>query len=207
MKIIGFSALLGGGKDTMSNLVFSRWSKLEPTIILAFADSLKIEVITRDLIPFHNVYIPQGGVERSAEVRRILQLRGTEQGRQRFGENIWVETMAAWIKVHQMRGIKRFIISDVRFSNEIEWIRQQGGHVIRLHAPNRVWSRAMKEAGQNEEIARRLLEHPSEANYHDCEHLWDLILQNDFGQEKQVADDLFHFLSVFELDLDFVNSA
>ena len=186
--LIGLSGGMGSGKDYVAlNFVFKEWSRVEPTMILSFADHFKIDIVTKDKACFEHVFVPDRK-ERPQEVRQLLQRRGTEEGRCRYGPNIWVETMEAWIRVHSARGIKRFIIPEVRFPNEAAWIRKQGGTVVFLSAPQRNWKRALAEADHDETAARKLLSHASETGISSAtpEH-WDRLIGNDFGQEDSCA--------------------
>lgn len=67
-------------------------------------------------------------------VRYIMQTLGTEWGRELIHPDIWVKLAEC---VLFERG-ERMIISDVRFDNEVEFIREHGGvilHVTRTSAP------------------------------------------------------------------------
>lgn len=64
----------------------------------------------------------------SMTAREVLQYFGTEIGRQMYG-NIWTEACIRSIKKSQT-GLA--LIDDVRFSNEVDAIRNEGGKVIRL---------------------------------------------------------------------------
>lgn len=59
------------------------------------------------------------------EIRRLLQLMGTEVGRMLFGENVWVDI--ADDKIAKIPG--DVVITDVRFDNEAEYVRANGGEV------------------------------------------------------------------------------
>lgn len=60
--------------------------------------------------------------------RLALQTLGTEWGR-RLYPNVWVDY--AFSQIEQMSG-DRFCISDVRFQNEVEGIRKNGGAILRI---------------------------------------------------------------------------
>ena len=82
--------------------------------------------------------------------RKLLQLLGTEAGRQIIHPNIWVNALFAdyKYKVNPSYGLtpehpdylKRYmpnwIITDVRFPNEVEAIKDRGGIVIRINRDN-----------------------------------------------------------------------
>jgi hypothetical protein len=61
------------------------------------------------------------------EVRRFLQLLGTEGGRAHLGENVWVD---AAFKDYDP-GVPT-VFTDVRFPNEIQAIRDRGGIIVRI---------------------------------------------------------------------------
>ena len=79
------------------------------TVVLAFADHFKVDCICK-----HNANYDKVFGEKDFETRRLLQLAGTEQGRNKFGYDIWIRTLETWIKILNSRGVERFIISDVR---------------------------------------------------------------------------------------------
>jgi hypothetical protein len=64
--------------------------------------------------------------DRYPEVRRLLQVFGTEVGRTMFGENFWVD-----LTLNDMNSFHT-VISDVRFKNEADEIRKRGGVVWRV---------------------------------------------------------------------------
>jgi hypothetical protein len=67
-------------------------------------------------------------LERKFTPRLALQLMGTEVGRNVFGENIWIHSLENKIKDVS----KHYVVTDVRFQNEIDWIRKQKGILIEI---------------------------------------------------------------------------
>ncbi|QPB12197.1 hypothetical protein [Providencia phage PSTCR5] len=55
--------------------------------------------------------------------RKILEHLGTELGRVRFSEGIWLDLVAA----KYAKSEKGVIITDVRFPNEHDWVKEAGG--------------------------------------------------------------------------------
>jgi hypothetical protein len=74
--------------------------------------------------PGHTCEICQEWERLPVTPRLILQLAGTEAGRNVFGECLWVETVARLI---QNSGHSRWVIPDVRFPNEAEAVLKWGG--------------------------------------------------------------------------------
>lgn len=142
--ILGLSGYAQVGKDTLGaalvrNYGFTRY---------AFADALK-EVVYR-LNPIarseaqedeYGPYVISDRVQdivdtygwemakRVPEIRRLLQVMGTEAGRQVLGENIWVDTVLNQI------GDRDAVITDCRFPNEAQAVKERGGYVLRIVRP------------------------------------------------------------------------
>lgn len=66
------------------------------------------------------------------EVRRYLQVYGTDVCRVRFGDNAWVDHLARRVAED---GTELVAISDVRFNNEAAWVTSQGGIVVSIVRP------------------------------------------------------------------------
>lgn len=64
------------------------------------------------------------------EVRRLQQVYGTEAGRDIHGENCWVDALA-----RTMEPGVNYVVTDVRFPNEVEDIHSLGGKVVRIQRP------------------------------------------------------------------------
>lgn len=68
------------------------------------------------------------------EVRRLLQAFGTEAGRDIHGQDCWVNALFRdnqWV-IAQGNGL---VITDARFENEAEAIRENGGIVVSIERP------------------------------------------------------------------------
>jgi len=59
--------------------------------------------------------------------RMALQTFGTDACRNNLHENIWCESLGT-----RIRGLENVVITDVRFKNEIDYVRQLGGKVVRI---------------------------------------------------------------------------
>jgi hypothetical protein len=136
--IIGLCGYAQSGKDTAADLLAQYGFERR-----AFADALR-EVVYRidPLIPIpadslDGTYRLQHIVDgwgwdfaKTAypEVRRLLQVTGTEAVRQVLGESIWVD--------HIMDGIvgdENIVITDVRYPDEVAAVKEAGGIVVWIH--------------------------------------------------------------------------
>lgn len=157
--IIGLSGYARSGKDTaaeiMADFGFQR---------AAFADHI------RDALYRTNPHISANcrvstmvdafgwdkAKTRFPEIRRLLQVLGTEVGRSIVGPDVWIDSL---FKGFDDGG--QYVISDVRFPNEYDAIKQWGGEVWRIERPATV----------------AVNSHPSEAaldGYH-----FDRVIHND----------------------------
>lgn len=182
MQIIGLLGHQGVGKNYIAEIVLPKILSQKNTVVLAFADHFKIDCISKHNADYNKVY-----GQKDYETRILLQKVGTEEGREVFGYDIWIRTLHNWIKVLHSRGVKRFIISDVRFQNEVEWIKSLNGIIIKINAPNRYQNRLETETGNNIEKINEIKNHPSEVNIDNIE-IYDILVNNDYNDniEKQL---------------------
>jgi hypothetical protein len=177
--IIGIAGKMGCGKDyTCNNLVIPILKYYNHTFLqVSFADQIKINVMTKNQISFDDVYI-----NKTQKTRRLLQLEGTENGRDILGKDIWIRYLENWIKVHESRGIQNFICTDVRFPNEFDYIKDHGGIVLRIDAPERNIKRLLSESRGDTNVLETLKNHRSECDLDNLgDECFDLIIKNDPG--------------------------
>lgn len=139
--IIGLSGYAQSGKDTLGAFLvgdhgFKRY---------AFADALKNVVYTLNPIAVEQEegvsemtlrvqdLVDAGGWEdakKTDEVRRLLQIMGTEAGRQILGDNVWVDAV-----LNQIQEGEDVVITDARFPNEALAVKAAGGYMVRVNRP------------------------------------------------------------------------
>lgn len=134
-KIVGLTGYAQTGKDTIGRILVENRGYTR----LSFADNVREAVYRlnpqlsydRDVWEIQEI-VDEYGWEwvkvNVPEARRLLQVMGTEVGRQMFGENCWVEMVG-----RQADGLDRVVITDVRFENEANYVRSLGGIVVRVH--------------------------------------------------------------------------
>ena len=143
--IIGLLGFAGSGKGTVADILVSKGFKKE-----SFADPVKDAVAAifgweRSLL--------EGDTDESRKFREttdefwtsrfkydvtpryMLQLMGTEVGRDTFNRDIWIHCLEK--KADQN---KNTVIADVRFANECDFIRSKGGLIVRVvRGPEPKW--------------------------------------------------------------------
>lgn len=151
--LVCFVGFAGSGKDTAALALKKTHERM------AFADPIKEMLITGLALQPAEVY-GGTGVDRNAPVswlgkspRELMQTLGTEWGRQRVNEDLWVKVMARRVNWAKQAG-KMVAITDGRMENELAMVRNLGGLVIHIRRGRREgWWRA---------IRRKLFAHPSE---------------------------------------------
>ncbi len=136
--IIGVVGYIGSGKGTVGDILVRDHGYRR----FAFADALKDAVATIFLWPrgllegdsnasrtFRETVDPWWSHKLGYEVtpRLILQKMGTEACRHGIADNIWITALEK--RIH---GYEDVVITDVRFPNEIDFIRSAGGVLIRV---------------------------------------------------------------------------
>jgi hypothetical protein len=131
--IIGLSGYAQSGKDTVAELLclnygYKRMSFAQPMRDAIYTLNPMVEGGNRvaDLVDEYGWDVAKA----NPEVRRLLQVFGTDVGRQQFGENFWVQQ--AFDKLESTK----IVFSDVRFPNEAHEIQQYGGQVWRINRHN-----------------------------------------------------------------------
>ena len=149
MNLLAIAGKAGTGKDTLAGYL-----KELGWVSMAFADPLYDALqamfgITREQMQdraFKERVIPWIG----KSPRELLQTLGTEWGRERVGNELWVNHLAR--RVESARAARTedsfykssfnfitapvgIVITDVRMENEAEWVRSHGGTVLHLTRP------------------------------------------------------------------------
>jgi hypothetical protein len=141
--LVAFSGLKGAGKDTAADVLVSEYGFTR----VAFADAVREMALVIDpWIPYAGEYntLPLSELIADAgwdwakrevpEVRRLLQVIGTEAGRMLFGENVWVELLQRRFP-DLTDPDSLYVITDCRFDNEVDFVRNNGGCLIWIERP------------------------------------------------------------------------
>ena len=141
MKLIALSGYARSGKDEAAKVLVEEFGFTR----IAFADKLRdflyalnpvvgrgSDFSDRPIIYLHDVIDEVGWegykqTEHGTEIRRLLQRLGTEAGRQTLWDTIWID---AALKDLEPEG--KYAITDCRFPNEAQAIRDRGGKIWRV---------------------------------------------------------------------------
>lgn len=184
MKIISICGKAGSGKDYIASNYIIPYIKdvLKCTVVqLSFADQMKINVMTKYDISYEDLY-----EIKTQETRKLLQLEGTELGRNIRGQDIWIKYYNNWIKVLKNRGVDYIITCDLRFQNEFNYLKGKNSIIIKLVAPERHHNRILKESNGNMDIYNQFKNHISECDLDNTsDDSFDLIINNDSNIHEQ----------------------
>ena len=123
--MVGVAGYARSGKDTFAHALvegagFTR---------RALADAIK-----EDVARFLGIAVEE--VERRKDdLRHLLKWYGTEWRRRECGGDYWIDRLERWLRKDSqcnVYSIARIVVPDVRFPNEAEWVRNQGGIVVRV---------------------------------------------------------------------------
>ena len=112
---------------------------------------------------------------KSFSPRLALQLMGTEAGRNVFHTDIWVISL-----LNRSRG-KNVVVTDVRFQNEIKYIQDNGGVIIRVKRGDEPeWYNdllTMNTTDERQQFMNKFGIHPSEWDWVGSE--FDYVIENN----------------------------
>jgi hypothetical protein len=166
-KIIGLLGFIGSGKGTVATHLVEKYHFRQDS----FASSLKDACACLFDWPRH---LLEGDTTESRSWREVpdawwgnrlgienftprlaLQLMGTDVLRDHFHQDLWFNTVENRIRKNPTQSV---VISDVRFPNEIDFIKKQGGTLIRIDrgdAP--VWYETALLANRGNNIAKEIM--------------------------------------------------
>lgn len=145
MHLVALTGKTGVGKDYIASHLCNKY------YIVAFGDLLKEELMHHGW-SFEDLY-----VNRTGGSRQVLRMY-SEQVLKRKDKHYFVKRMEQRLKIAEFHGYTHFLIPDLRFPEELEWILSQKGRVIRVVDPEGNQARK-KQEGRVEEDEKEPLEY------------------------------------------------
>lgn len=177
MVLIGISGKIGAGKDYITSNAVIPILKDSTYLQLSFADQIKINVMSKMNVSYEDVYY-----KKTQESRQLLQQEGSIC--RKDDPDIWIKYFKNWANVHMKRGIQHILISDCRYKNEFDYIKENGGIVIKVVAPDRNNDRLIQEASSSgifdDENFNKIKNHQSECDLDDLsDDNFDIVVDNN----------------------------
>ena len=208
-KIIGISGFINSGKNTVASILTEQYNFRQDSFAASLKDACAVMFDwPRQLL--------EGDTKESREWREqtdtwwaeklnipnfsprlALQLMGTNVIRSNFNEGMWFLTLENRIRKNPDQHV---VISDVRFPNEIKFIQDQGGIMIKVNrGENPVWFDVATKANAGDSSAKLEMS-TTYSDAHFSEWAWvgsncDYVINNNGSLEdlySQVEEVIIH---------------
>lgn len=183
LPIIGIAGKARSGKNTAADLI----SEVYDCVQYSFAAPIKqmVQVGLGLTASQTDGSLKEDGTIYGRTPRQIMQTLGTEWGRQLVNPDIWLITAENWCRAMNAElPDTAIIITDVRFDNEAEWVRKQGGVIIHVRR----------------DTSAKVPEHASEAGV-TVKPGVDFIVDND-GSLADLTDAVLEVVAFIESQRD-----
>lgn len=193
MAIIGISGKMGVGKDTVAELIAKHIKINDEYIVVRpklFALNIKriVEILSGVSLKWKStdnfdmptmdytqeqkeILVP----EYNMTIGNMLQQIGTNIFREHFDKDVWVKSLFSTYGKHEMEN-EIWIITDVRFPNEADFIKELGGTLIRI----------VGDPKKHNVSSTRDPNHPTEIALDDY-NKWNYVIYNN-GSLKDLDD-------------------
>lgn len=146
--LLGITGRANSGKDTVAHYLEAEYG----FVPMAFADPLKEAAAAMFGVPiawFHDRNRKEQVIEQwEMSPRHMAQRLGTEAVRHTFGPDFWIKRWLA--EYREMRASDHVVVTDVRFNNEAQAIRDLGGTVLHISRPGEITLDAAASAHASE---------------------------------------------------------
>lgn len=141
--LIGLHGKPRVGKDTLANHLIAQHK------LLRFGPSVPVKDTTAAMFDIPREYLDDDKMKDEMDpfwgmtYRQMAQKVGKESSRDVFGDDIWLRHVEKKLKeietnpyslkdlnIHQPKRYNGIILADIRYANEIEWVKKHGGDVI-----------------------------------------------------------------------------
>lgn len=133
-QIVGLAGAAGAGKDTAADILcqhgFMRYAFAKPlkAALNAMFGWAGFEWNLREWkeTPLRDI---------GKSPRQMAQTLGTEWGRMLVNQDLWLLLAKREIELVRRMGVCGIVLTDCRFENEAQFVRNMGGKVIRIERP------------------------------------------------------------------------
>jgi hypothetical protein len=192
--IVGVVGFIGSGKNTVGEMLVNEYGFVPKSFAAALKDTVSsifgwqrelLEGDTEESRKFRDTvdawWAEKLGVPLLTP-RYVLQYIGTDVFRNHFHHDIWVFSLLRRIEIES--GGKNVIITDVRFTNEINMVRREEGRIVRVkRGDDPEWFEMARKANSGDGASKVVMQemyphiHASEWGWIGCEI--DHHIEND----------------------------
>ena len=191
--IIGLIGLINSGKGTVATQLVNDYNFRQDSFAASLKDACSVifdwprnmlEVDTKESREWREQVDPWWSEKLNMpnfSPRLVLQVVGTDSLREHFNQDLWFLTLQNRIRKNPSQHV---VISDVRFPNEIKFIQEQNGKLIKINrGPMPVWYETALMANKGNSIAKEVM-NKTYSSAHLSEWAWigtkvDFELNND----------------------------
>jgi hypothetical protein len=191
--IVGLIGYIGSGKGTVANELVQSYGFRQDSFASSLKDACSAifgwprHMLEGDTLESRNWrevvdlwWAEKVGIP-NLTPRLALQVIGTDVLRQHFNPDLWFLTLENRIRQNPAQHV---VISDVRFPNEIEFIKKQGGTLVRIdRGPVPAWQGTAMLANQGNSLAKETMDTVhSSAHYSEwawCGTIPNVVLDNN----------------------------
>ena len=211
--VIGISGRMFSGKNYLLDECLKPWLVQEQgisAVSLSYAKPLKFDVMRERWLSFQSVFREKDTVTREALIDKGLVKRDEDPA-------YWIHQLHLDLLFHLDNGAQVILVTDNRFLNEFRYIRHVfpgRSLLIRVEAPQRVKRKMAMEyvvvqsdgftvdEPKTAGLLEKLWNNPSEIQG-DQYHGWDVVIDNDFGNQENSAGDLQTFVEAHPVSGEF----
>lgn len=189
--IVALSGKIGSGKSFAASYIIKNMPEFSFEEKF-FAYNVKLIASIISGLPMEDMLSEQGknkelALYNNITVGKLQQVIGTDLFRAGFDDMVWVKSLFASYNP----GFDNWVVSDVRFKNEANYVKKMGGLLVRLEGdPDGVRARSTRD-----------MSHPSETDLDDYAD-FDVIVRTVKGTKKmehliEILREMLHNLKLF----------
>lgn len=136
LPVIGIAGPAGSGKNEVADIISRHYDCVQYSFAAPIKQMLQMGLgLTRQDTDGYRKEQPHPLYGKTP--RQLMQTLGTEWGRNMVHPDVWVTATADYCSALHLENQRlAILLTDVRFNNEADWVRNQGGIIIHVERPD-----------------------------------------------------------------------